>query len=60
MYIFHNYYFRFGAWVGEGVNWCAPYKGWQKVYENSPMNIIKQQGYLSKKHLILGNFFFSQ
>ncbi|KAK0163603.1 hypothetical protein PV327_007269 [Microctonus hyperodae] len=44
----------FGAWVGEGVNWCAPYKGWQKVYENSPMNILKQQGYLSKKHLILG------
>lgn len=26
----------FGAWVGTGNNWCSPYIGWQKVYENSP------------------------
>jgi len=26
----------FGAWVGEGNNWCSPYIGWQKVYNNSP------------------------
>lgn len=24
----------FGAWVTEGVNWCAPYIGWEKVYKN--------------------------
>jgi len=29
----------FGAWVGEGNNWCSPYKGWQTVYDNSPTNI---------------------
>ena len=28
-----------GAWVGEGNNWCSPYKGWQKIYENSPRDI---------------------
>ncbi|XP_057328353.1 chitooligosaccharidolytic beta-N-acetylglucosaminidase-like [Microplitis mediator] len=44
----------FGAWVGEGANWCSPYKGWQKVYENSPLQIIRSQGFESKKHLILG------
>lgn len=22
------------SWVGTGQNWCAPYSGWQKVYEN--------------------------
>ncbi|XP_028174027.1 chitooligosaccharidolytic beta-N-acetylglucosaminidase-like, partial [Ostrinia furnacalis] len=26
----------FGAWVGAGNNWCSPYIGWQKVYDNSP------------------------
>lgn len=26
----------FGAWVGSGNNWCSPYIGWQKVYDNSP------------------------
>lgn len=25
----------FGAWVTEGVNWCAPYIGWEKVYKNN-------------------------
>lgn len=25
----------FGAWVGAGNNWCSPYIGWQKVYDNS-------------------------
>ncbi|KOB75344.1 Beta-hexosaminidase, partial [Operophtera brumata] len=24
----------FGSWVGEGNNWCSPYIGWQKVYDN--------------------------
>ncbi|KAL6421845.1 hypothetical protein ACFW04_010982 [Cataglyphis niger] len=44
----------FAAWVGEGVNWCSPYKGWQKIYDNSPLQIVKKQGYENKKHLILG------
>ncbi|KAJ2942713.1 hypothetical protein O0L34_g2183 [Tuta absoluta] len=26
----------YGAWVGTGNNWCSPYIGWQKVYENKP------------------------
>ncbi|KAF7996750.1 hypothetical protein HCN44_002396 [Aphidius gifuensis] len=42
------------AWVGEGTNWCSPYKGWQKIYKNSPLELLKRQGYESKKHLILG------
>ncbi|XP_068248903.1 chitooligosaccharidolytic beta-N-acetylglucosaminidase-like [Palaemon carinicauda] len=31
----------FGAWVGEGNNWCSPYKGWQTVYDNDPIQIAK-------------------
>lgn len=27
------------AWVTEGSNWCSPFIGWQKVYENSPLGI---------------------
>ncbi|GLH00644.1 Chitooligosaccharidolytic beta-N-acetylglucosaminidase, partial [Gryllus bimaculatus] len=47
--IFSNYealYFDcgFGAWVGAGNNWCSPYIGWQKVYDNDPLNLLKQQG----------------
>ncbi|XP_023943280.2 chitooligosaccharidolytic beta-N-acetylglucosaminidase [Bicyclus anynana] len=34
----------FGAWVGSGNNWCSPYIGWQKVYENSP-KVIAQEYY---------------
>ncbi|KAL7287498.1 hypothetical protein TKK_0018332 [Trichogramma kaykai] len=45
----------FGAWVGEGNNWCSPYKGWQKVYDNSPMKIIEKQGFGEAfKSLVLG------
>ncbi|KZC13638.1 Chitooligosaccharidolytic beta-N-acetylglucosaminidase [Dufourea novaeangliae] len=32
----------FAAWVGDGNNWCAPYKGWQRVYDNSPMKIVRK------------------
>lgn len=45
--IFSNYdawYFDcgYGAWVGNGQNnWCSPYIGWQKVYENSPFKIYQ-------------------
>lgn len=47
--IFSNYdalYFDcgFGAWVGEGNNWCSPYIGWQKVYDNDPMKLLKAVG----------------
>ncbi|CAL4143420.1 unnamed protein product, partial [Meganyctiphanes norvegica] len=31
----------YGAWVGEGNNWCSPYKGWQTVYDNSPTAMAK-------------------
>lgn len=39
----------FGGWVSTGNNWCSPYIGWQKVYENRPSVIAGD-----KKHLILG------
>jgi hexosaminidase len=29
----------FGGWVNDGNNWCSPYIGWQKVYENAPSNL---------------------
>uniref|UniRef100_A0A1B0D7A1 Beta-hexosaminidase n=1 Tax=Phlebotomus papatasi TaxID=29031 RepID=A0A1B0D7A1_PHLPP len=25
----------FGSYVGEGVNWCSPYKPWTKMYNNN-------------------------
>ncbi|XP_069701627.1 chitooligosaccharidolytic beta-N-acetylglucosaminidase isoform X2 [Periplaneta americana] len=47
--IFSNYdalYFDcgFGAWIGEGNNWCSPYIGWQKVYKNNPYDILTSLG----------------
>lgn len=29
----------FAGWVTDGNNWCSPYIGWQKVYDNKPINI---------------------
>ncbi|XP_066263012.1 chitooligosaccharidolytic beta-N-acetylglucosaminidase [Euwallacea similis] len=29
----------FAGWVTDGNNWCSPYIGWQKVYENKPKKI---------------------
>lgn len=29
----------FGSWFNDGNNWCSPYIGWQKVYENTPAKI---------------------
>lgn len=43
-----------GAWVGEGNNWCSPYKGWQKVYDNSPYDIAVSHTGSSYPNLILG------
>ncbi|XP_055372399.1 chitooligosaccharidolytic beta-N-acetylglucosaminidase-like isoform X1 [Condylostylus longicornis] len=42
--ILSNYdalYFDCGGagWVNDGNNWCSPYIGWQKVYENRPKKI---------------------
>ena len=45
----------YSAWVGEGNNWCSPYKGWQKVYDNSPKKIYRDQGGVeANEDLILG------
>ena len=33
----------FGAWVGEGNNWCSPYKGWQLQYENDLYGILEDK-----------------
>uniref|UniRef100_A0A1A9UTR0 Beta-hexosaminidase n=1 Tax=Glossina austeni TaxID=7395 RepID=A0A1A9UTR0_GLOAU len=37
-------YFDCGGpnWVGEGNNWCSPYIGWQKVYDNRMEVVAKQ------------------
>jgi len=34
----------FGSWVGEGNNWCSPYKGWNTVYEVDPEGILEDLG----------------
>lgn len=44
----------FGAWVGEGNNWCSPYIGWQKVYNNSPHDIALNLTASKHVNLILG------
>lgn len=43
-----------GAWVGEGNNWCSPYKGWQTVYDNSPYGISLSLTGSPHTELILG------
>ena len=43
-----------GAWVGEGNNWCSPYKGWQTVYDNSPHEIVQTLTGSPHTELILG------
>ncbi|XP_066929700.1 chitooligosaccharidolytic beta-N-acetylglucosaminidase-like [Clytia hemisphaerica] len=30
-----------GSWVGEGNNWCSPYKDWKQLYDNDPIKILK-------------------
>jgi len=45
----------YSSWVGEGNNWCSPYKGWQLIYDNSPReHFRKQGGDVTKEELILG------
>jgi len=45
----------YSAWVGEGNNWCSPYKGWQIVYDNNPRQMYRDQGGNPElEYLILG------
>lgn len=44
----------FGAWIGEGNNWCSPYKGWQAVYDNDPIKIASKFTTTFDPALILG------
>ncbi|KAA0202352.1 hypothetical protein HAZT_HAZT010950 [Hyalella azteca] len=44
----------FSAWVGEGLNSCSPYKGWQLVYDNSPKKIALNVSTEVDFSLILG------
>lgn len=39
----------FAGWVTDGNNWCSPYIGWQKVYENKPIKIAGE-----KRNQVLG------
>nr|XP_023027673.1 chitooligosaccharidolytic beta-N-acetylglucosaminidase [Leptinotarsa decemlineata] len=39
----------FAGWVDKGNNWCSPYIGWQKVYENKPAVVAGE-----RKNQILG------
>lgn len=34
----------FGSWIGNGHNWCSPYKQWQAQYMNDPFAILENQG----------------
>ncbi|CAA3004232.1 Chitooligosaccharidolytic beta-N-acetylglucosaminidase [Olea europaea subsp. europaea] len=57
--IFSNYealYFDcgFGAWVGEGNNWCSPYIGWQKVYDNDLKKLLRNLGVEPDQTSVLG------
>ncbi|XP_068249176.1 chitooligosaccharidolytic beta-N-acetylglucosaminidase-like [Palaemon carinicauda] len=44
----------FGAWVGEGNNWCSPYNSWQKVYDNSPLKLATNLTASFDPKLVLG------
>jgi hexosaminidase len=55
-FIFNRYFdCGYGQWVGEGPNnWCSPYIGWQKVYENSPRKLIVNFNETFNQKQILG------
>lgn len=45
----------FSGWVGEALNnWCGPYIGWKKIYENSPKAMIENFGLVYNKDQFLG------
>jgi len=31
----------YGSWVGEGNNWCSPYKGWKTIYNMNPFKVLR-------------------
>lgn len=38
----------FAGWVTDGNNWCAPYIGWQKVYDNRMEAVAGQPEYVKQ------------
>jgi hexosaminidase len=30
----------FQSWVGDGHNWCSPYKTWQGIHDNDPRTLL--------------------
>jgi len=47
----------YGGWVGDGNNYCTPYKGWQKQYENDLYKLLEESGLTvtpAMKELVLG------
>lgn len=50
----------FAGWVQDGNNWCSPYIGWQKVYENSPAKIGGVSFYLMIYYRVWYNFLNSR
>lgn len=57
LHCLHTRYFDcgYGQWVGEGPNnWCSPYIGWQKAYENSPRKLIVNFNETFSREKILG------
>merc|ERR1712117_765958 len=47
----------YGGWVGDGNNYCTPYKGWQKQYENDLYKLLEESGLAvtpAMKELVLG------
>ena len=37
----------FPGWVTGGFNWCSPYKGWQRIYDNK-METIAAGNYINQ------------
>ena len=49
-------FFRFQAWIGEGNNWCSPFKTWKHIYSNSLYDILKTNNVeVEKRSLVLGD-----
>lgn len=43
------------SWVGDGMNWCNPYKGWQEIYDNDIKMMTKNTINSTKyEEMILG------
>lgn len=42
----------YAMWRKEGLNWCAPYKGWQVIYGNDLYKILSEHGVQLSQHVI--------